>query len=86
MLSLISGGNVGGIRVHLILGRILSWILRNVRAKLPEMQEKITHAAETEEDVLKLELGPLDALRAKRKKYLILKGTDIRSIQELLGA
>ena len=50
------------------------------------MQEKITHAAETEEDVLKLELGPLDALRAKRKKYLILKGTDIRSIQELLGA
>ena len=34
------------------------------------MQEKITDAEETEEEVLKLELGPLDALRAKRKKYL----------------
>ena len=34
------------------------------------MEEKITDAEETEEEVLKLELGPLDALRAKRKKHL----------------
>jgi len=34
------------------------------------MKEKITDAAETEEEVLKLDLGPLDALRAKRKKHL----------------
>ena len=44
-------------------------------AKLPEMQEKIPtekipDAAETEEEVLKLEVGPLDALRVKRKKHL----------------
>ncbi len=38
--------------------------------KYPRMEEKITDAEETEEEVLKLELGPLDASRAKRKKHL----------------
>ena len=68
-----------------------------MEAFLTHLAEELNVAAATQnqalnalvflyKEVLKLELGPLDALRAKRKKYLILKGTDIRSIQELLGA